>query len=104
MNFIDRFYNSDTILMEGALGERLKREFNLSFDKTLALAPVLYNKKGNAALQTLWGEYITIAKENKLPFMATTPTRRVNKETVAKSQYDSKFIRNKHVYRWLNGM
>lgn len=73
------------ILMEGALGERLKREYGLVFDENLAMAKLIYEPDGALALSDLWNEYIEIARQYKLPFIATTPTRRVNKDRILKS-------------------
>ena len=62
------------ILMEGALGERLKREFDLDISGTVAMADLIYQQKGRMALKTLWNEYMDIAHRYQLPFLATTPT------------------------------
>lgn len=77
----------DQFLMEGALGERLKREYHLAPDKEVALASHVYDTAARAALKTLWNGYYSIARSHGLPFLATTPTRRVNKERLAASKY-----------------
>lgn len=81
-----------SILMEGALGERLKREYRLKFDQHLMMATLIYHAKGRFALKSLWQEYMNIAMKYKLPFMATTPTRRANKERVEQAGCDSSII------------
>lgn len=68
--------------MEGAIKERLKREYQIRCDGTVEIAEVIYNKKGREALYKLWSEYIKIAKNYKMPFIVTTPTRRANKARV----------------------
>lgn len=78
--------------MEGALGERLKREYGFLPDNNVALANILYRQGGKNALYALWNQYIDIAKANHLPFIATTPTRRANIERVAKAGYDENII------------
>ena len=78
--------------MEGALGERLKREFKLVFDNEVAMACLIYTDEGKKALAHLWGEYINIAKTYNLPFIATTPTRRANKERISNSKYNEDII------------
>lgn len=92
MNFTDYYHQSSVILMEGALGERLKREFGFNIDPTLALATIIYQQNGKKALETLWREYVKIAEDNDLPFMATTPTRRVNKCRIRESEYSEQII------------
>lgn len=82
----------DKILMEGALGERLKREYQLAFDEHVAMAALIYQKAGRDALKTLWQQYLTIAEEYQLPFLATTPTRRANVERVSNSNYSAAII------------
>ena len=36
--------------MEGALGERLKREYHLAFDKNVVMAGLVYSENGRNAL------------------------------------------------------
>lgn len=85
MTFRDCINQNKFVLMEGALGERLKREYGLIFDEHIAMAGLVYEEKGASALTALWQEYIDIARENQLPFITTTPTRRANKERIAKA-------------------
>lgn len=94
MDFKTRILSNSAVLMEGALGERLKREYFLEIDKTIAMASLIYEEKGKFALKSLWEEYIDIARRYQLPFIATTPTRRANKERVESSGYDESIIFN----------
>jgi len=82
MGFKECFEQNQAILMEGALGERLKREYNLLFDDYVAMASLIYVDRGKIALETIWNEYISVARKYHLPFIVTTPTRRANKERV----------------------
>lgn len=92
MNFETCFNTSSAILMEGALGERLKREFNIKFDDTVAMAGLIYNPNSKQAMQNIFEEYMKIAEKYDLPFIATTPTRRANKERVMQSDFNEKII------------
>lgn len=92
MNFKDCIDSYPFILMEGALGERLKREFDLDISGTVAMADLIYQQKGRMALKTLWNEYMDIAHRYQLPFLATTPTRRANKERVYMAGYNESII------------
>jgi len=94
MSLEDCFRSGKRILMEGALGERLKREYQLDFDEFAAMAGLIYSVKGRQALYHLWSEYIGIAARYNLPFIATTPTRRANRDRVQKAGYDSTIIRD----------
>lgn len=80
------------ILMEGALGERLKREYHLKFDQNIAMARLVQEESGRRALLELWRQYASIAEKYSLPFLATTPTRRVNAERMKKAGCDYKLI------------
>ena len=83
MNFAACFEKSRHLLLEGALGERLKREYGLKIDGTAAMAPLVYDPQAQKALAALWAVYRGIAQEYGLPFLATTPTRRANRERAA---------------------
>ena len=48
--------------------------------------------EGATALSNLWNEYIDIAQKYHLPFIATTPTRRVNCECILKSNKTEQVI------------
>jgi S-methylmethionine-dependent homocysteine/selenocysteine methylase len=88
----DCIEKQQSILMEGALGERLKREYGLAFDNEVAMAKLIYDANGRMALKNIWQEYIDIAKKYSLPFLATTPTRRGNRERVKRAGCNSSII------------
>ncbi len=92
MEFAARLADGRSVLMEGALGERLKREHQLAFDEHVAMAGLVYESEGRAALVGLWSEYADIAQRHGLPLLATTPTRRANRERVSASRYDQAII------------
>ena len=92
MDFETCFHASSAILMEGAIGERLKREFNIKFDNQVAMAGLIYNSNARQAMQEIFAGYLAIAETYNLPFMATTPTRRANKEKVTQTEFDEKVI------------
>lgn len=92
LDFETCFNTSPSILMEGALGERLKREFNIKFDDKVAMANLIYDCKSRQAMKAIFQEYVKIAEKYSLPFIATTPTRRANKERVLQSNLSEKII------------
>lgn len=92
MDFTACFEKNPVLLMEGALGERLKREYHLHPDENVALAGIVYQDGGRQALFELWNQYLKIAEKYHLPFLATTPTRRANKERVFRAGLDEKII------------
>lgn len=92
MDFETCFNISSSILMEGALGERLKWEFNIKFDDKVAMANLIYDDKSRQAMEIIFQEYVKIVEIYNLPFIATTPTRRANKERVLQSNLSGKII------------
>lgn len=92
MSFTACVERSGLLLMEGALGERLKRDYRLDFDPHVAMASLALRQQGAEALQTLWRQYMAIAGAHGLPFLATTPTRRANRERVTQGGFDSGII------------
>jgi len=100
MDFETCFKTSSALLMEGAIGERLKREYHIMFDNHVAMAGLIYNDNSRNALATIFKEYLSIAEKYRLPFIATTPTRRANKERVMQSKYSENIIKDN--VRFLN--
>lgn len=92
MDFEACFNTSSVILMEGAVVERLKREYNITFDEKIAMAGLVYNEYARQAIQNIFEEYVLIAEKYQLPFIMTTPTRRANKENVEQSGLNEKII------------
>lgn len=86
------FAESPLLLMEGALGERLKREYHMEIGGTLAMAPLYRQKPAADALCALWGEYAAAAAEFHLPLLLTTPTRRLNRERVMLARADGEML------------
>lgn len=68
MTLNDRLEARNPLLMEGALGERLKREFGLDISGCVGMASLVYNAEGRNALRSLWLQYLSIANEYGLPF------------------------------------
>lgn len=92
MDFKTCFETSSVLLMEGAIGERLKHEYDITFDDKVAMAGLIYNPVSRKAIYDIYHQYISIARKYHLPFIATTPTRRANKERVIISGYTEKII------------
>lgn len=80
------------VLMEGALKERLKREYHIQFHEDVDMGALIYDEKGRHALKVLWNQYIDIARRYDLEIMLTTPTRRSNKERIQKAAFDEQLL------------
>ena len=102
MRFFEAFEKKPYFMMEGALGERLKREYGLEFDRQIAMARLVCEEPGRNALASLWREYRAIANEYCVPFLATTPTRRANRERMKAAGEDGRLLREN--VRFLRGI
>lgn len=92
MSYSSAFAQGQRFLLEGALGERLKREYGLAPDPQVGLARHCTTPEGRAALGALWGQYAAIAHRHGLPFLATTPTRRGDRDRVQRAGLDGALI------------
>lgn len=74
MSLLECFQSHKVILMEGALGQRLKNRVRAeSPDDQVALAGMLYQPGGREALESLWREYMAIAGGTGCPCWFTPP-------------------------------
>ncbi len=85
MSFLQLINSSEIILTEGALVERLKAEFHLSMDPAINHAGLVYSHP--QILETIYRQYIDVAVQHQLPILLTTPTRKLNSQSLAKSVY-----------------
>lgn len=90
--FLNTFYNSSFLLTEGAIIERLKREFCIPLDNDIIHAGLIYEEKGIEILSLIYKQYIDIAQSYNVPIMIMTPTRRATTERIKHSAYHSKNI------------
>lgn len=88
MTFDEIYKNSEIILTEGAIVERLKSEFNAELDKWINHAGLIYTNPH--LLESLYRQYISIGQKYDLPIMIMTPTRKVNVESLKRSQCNGK--------------
>ncbi|MGI6012879.1 MAG: homocysteine S-methyltransferase family protein [Oscillospiraceae bacterium] len=107
MNLSTCIRTQPLVLLDGALSERLKRDFHIPFDPHVAMAGSIYDIRGVRALDTLWRTHIAIAKESDFPLLLLPPTRRANRERIAASRYSetifSDYIRFMNTIRKTSG-
>ena len=92
MKFENYIKSKDFILTEGAIVERLKKEYQVKLDSFINHAGLIYDDPNT--LSILYKQYIEIAEEYDIPIMIMTPTRRVNFETIEQSIYSGRDIIN----------
>ena len=84
------FQESDIILTEGAVVERLKSEYHIELDRHINHAGLIYSNP--RVLELLYRQYIDIGHKYNLPMMVMTPTRKVNFDSTEKSDFRGKEI------------
>ena len=82
--------NHEIILTEGALAERLKKEYKLKMDDSINHAGIIY--EAPAVIENIYRQYLDIAEKYDLPVMIMTPTRRVNTDSLRNSKFYKKEI------------
>lgn len=92
----------DFILTEAAIVERLRRSEGIRLDPLLVHAPLIYSHEGRTALSAIYNEYLTIAKDRRLPMLVCTPTWRANKERVLSAGENSRI--NRHSVTFLQDL
>ncbi|MGL5676948.1 MAG: homocysteine S-methyltransferase family protein, partial [Cellulosilyticaceae bacterium] len=85
-------FGERVILTEGAIVERIKRQYDVEVDEYIATASLIYDEVGRGALEGIYKQYIDIAVEKDLPIMIMTSTRRADKERIKQSQYREKDV------------
>ncbi|HCT29496.1 MAG TPA: homocysteine methyltransferase [Bacteroidales bacterium] len=90
MHIEDYLKKGRFILTEGALVERLKKEYGIEMDRYINHAGLIYDNPNK--LSILYKQYIEVAQEYNIPLMIMTPTRKVNFETVKHSRFFNKKI------------
>ena len=92
LSFVGTYRTSPCILTEGAVVERLRREFHIPLDENLIHAALIYNDSYREVLAGIYKQYIDIATRHQLPLMLMTPTRRANTERISGSVYRNRDI------------
>ena len=78
---------SDFVLGEGSLYERLRRSPAVRLDPQIAHAGLIYDDGARAVLAGVHREYLDIGQRHGLPMIAASPTWRANKQRIARSEF-----------------
>lgn len=85
MDFITTFNKAPLIFTEGAVVERLRREFNVPMNQHLVHSTLIYAVKEKLILRKIYKQYIDIVQKTGVPMIIFTPTRRCNPEQIAQA-------------------
>lgn len=92
MQFAEAYAKYPHFLTEGALGQRLEREYGLEKDPEIGYAGLFLEEDGRRALDVLLREYLEVAQDFSLPMLLMLNTRRSNEDRVERSRYAGRDI------------
>jgi homocysteine S-methyltransferase len=74
------------VLMEAAVVEQLRRSGDIKLHPLLANAPLIYDKAGRIAMQSIYTSYMELGRQAELPILVCTPTWRAGQDRVLQSE------------------
>jgi homocysteine S-methyltransferase len=94
---------SDCVLGEGAVIERLRRDASIELDPHIVNSHLVYSEKGRAALAKICGGYLETGRGFDLPLLLSTPTWRASRERIAAAGYGDRDV-NGDNFRFLDAL
>lgn len=85
MDFVGTFNTSKLIFTEGAVVERLRREYKVQLNQHVVHSGMVYDPKGRRILRDIYKQYINIVYKSYISMMIFTPTRRANPEQILRA-------------------
>ena len=85
------------LLTEGAVVERLRREYCLPLDAESLHAAFIYDDRRRSILKQIYSDYIDILKPTGVPFLLFTPTWRATPERLANEGLDAGLVNRDNV-------
>ena len=92
MDFVEALDEFPVILAEGAVTERLRREFAVPLDPFINHAGFIYDSGKRAVLHSIYRQYIELAASRDLPILTMTPTRRADPGRIASAGFQDRDV------------
>ena len=102
-SFLHFYEQSDIIVGEGAVIERLRRDTEWELDPHVVNAAFIYEEEKRAALETIYRQYLEVGFSTGLPLLLSTPTWRASRERINTAGYEDMAV-NEDNYRFLDGL
>lgn len=83
--FAEQLQKYSVILGEGALIERLRRDSPFELDEQVVNSAFIYEPEKRAAMAAIYRQYLSIAREHRLPMLLSTPTWRASEERIKRA-------------------
>ena len=102
-SFLHFYEQSDIIVGEGAVIERLRRDTEWELDPHVVNAAFIYEEEKRVALETIYRQYLEVGFSTGLPLLLSTPTWRASRERIKTAGYEDMAV-NEDNYRFLDGL
>ena len=103
VSFLRFFEQSDIIIGEGAVIERLRRDTEWELDPHVVNAAFIYDEGKRAALETIYRQYLDVGFSTGLPLILSTPTWRASRERIKTAGYEERAV-NEDNFRFLDNL
>ena len=101
MNFEKTIRESQFILTEGSVIERIRRENSFRLNSYVENADFVYETEGREILARLYREYIDVGRRYDVPMIVFTPTWRANHERISLAGLSDRNV-NADCFHFLN--
>ena len=103
VSFLRFFEQSDIIIGEGAVIERLRRDTEWELDPHVVNAAFIYDEGKRAALETIYRQYLDVGFSSGLPLLLSTPTWLASRERIKTAGYEERAV-NEDNFRFLDNL
>lgn len=93
MTFIQTLANTQAMLTEGAIAERLRRRDDVELHPMLFNTPLIYDEHGRQCMEDIYSQYRNLAAEAGLPMLICAPTWRVDRARIKAAGFDERLNR-----------
>lgn len=104
MNFSDTILQAPSILTEGAVVERIRRDPRVHLDPNILHAGFVYSPLGRGVLGAIYREYFSIGWVHRLPLLAFSPTWRANRDRLIAAGFRESDDVNGDCCRFVSGI
>ena len=98
MDFATIFKTAPILFTEGAVVERLRREFGVKLNEYIVHSGLIYDTEGRSVLRKIYKQYLDIGQSSQAPMIIFTPTRRANPEQIKMAGLSNKDINADNVH------
>jgi len=91
-SFLQFFDQSDIIIGEGAVIERLRRDTEWELDPYVVNSAFIYDDEKRSALKSIYRQYLDVGLASGLPLLLSTPTWRASRERIKAAGYEARAV------------